>query len=216
MGENLTQEQKIILDRVKQESFLTSKYYFTGRTALSSIYLNHRYSDDLDFFSEEKFDSQAIFNLINSWSKELEFSFKTRLTEVVYIFELEFEGGNKLKVDFGHYPYKRVKAGNKLGLLEIDSEFDIAINKLLTISQRSDVKDFVDLYFLLKKYSLWDLVEGRKVKFRMKTEPIILAMDFLKVEDFNELPQMIKPLKLEQLKSFFRKEAKKISRQSIE
>jgi len=216
MGENLTQEQKIILDQVKEDSFLTSRYYFTGGTALSAFYLNHRYSEDLDFFSEEKFDSQTILKLVSGWGEKFNFHFTSKLTEVVYIFELEFEDGNKLKVDFGHYPYKRVEQGSKYGSLEVDSELDIAINKLLTISQRTDVKDFVDLYFLLRKYSLWDLVEGRKVKFRMKTEPVLLAMDFLKVEDFEQLPKMIKPLQLEQLRAFFREEAKKISRQSIE
>lgn len=216
MGGNLTQEQKIILGQVKQNSYLTSKYYFTGGTALSAFYLRHRFSEDLDFFSEEKFDTQAILSLMTGLSEKLGFSFDNRPTEVVYIFELKFKDGNRLKVDFGHYPYKRVEPGKKFGSLEVDSEFDIAINKLLTISQRSEVKDFVDLYFLLKKYSLWDLVEGKKVKFNIKTEPFILAAEFLKAEDFEELPKMIKPLTLDKLKSFFREEAKKISQQSIE
>ncbi len=153
---------------------------------------------------------------MQEWSKELKFSFQSEANNVVYIFELVFDNGTKLKVDFGYYPYKRVETGKKLDSLDIDSEFDIAINKVLTISQRSNVKDFVDLYFLLKKYSLWDLVEGKKVKFNMKTEPVLLAADFLKVEDFEQLPQMIKPLTLNQLKSFFREEAKKISQYSLE
>ena len=40
--------------------------------------------------------------------------------------------------------------------LEIDSLLDIAVNKILTLSSRAEVKDFVDLYFLLQKFSLWD------------------------------------------------------------
>ena len=212
----LTREQKIILDQIKQTDFLTSRFYFTGGTALSSVYLYHRFSDDLDFFSEEKFNTQQVFDLIQAWSEKLKYSFNSRINEVVYIFELKFENGADLKVDFGNYPYKRVEPGLRLGDLEIDSKLDIAINKLLTITQRSSVKDFVDLYFLLMEYSLWDLVAGVRLKFNMKMEPFLLASDFLKVEDFNELPQMIKPLKLEKLKEFFREEAKKISRLSIE
>lgn len=217
MGQiHLTKEQKIILDQVKKDSFLTSRFYFTGGTALSSFYLNHRFSDDLDFFSEEKFDNQIILTLMHDWAENFNFTFETRLMEVVYIFDLKFKDGTRLKIDFGYYPFKRVEAGVKLDSLEIDSEFDIAINKLLTVSQRSDVKDFVDLYFLLKKYSLWDLIEGKKVKFNIKTEPFILGADFLKVEDFEQMPQMIKPLTIEKLRVFFRQKAKAISRKSIE
>lgn len=58
-----TREQKIILDEVKQSDFLKSHFYFTGGTALSAAYLHHRYSDDLDFFSEKQFDNQTIFTL---------------------------------------------------------------------------------------------------------------------------------------------------------
>lgn len=43
--------------RFLQEFVLSDiSYYFrlSGGTALSAFYLEHRYSDDLDFFSEEK------------------------------------------------------------------------------------------------------------------------------------------------------------------
>lgn len=35
--------------------------------------------------------------------------------------------------------------------LPVDSIADIAVNKLLTISQRTASKDFIDLYYILKK-----------------------------------------------------------------
>lgn len=213
---HFTKEQEIILGQIKQDDFFTSRFYLTGGTALSSLYLNHRFSDDLDFFCTERFDTQVIFTTMKEWGSKFKFKFQSQANNVVYIFNLTFDDGTILKVDFGYYPYKKVEPGLKLGNLEIDSKLDIAINKLLTITQRSNAKDFVDLYFLLKEYSLWDLVEGVKIKFRMKIEPILLAADFLKIEDFEELPKMIKPLKLEQLKTFFREEAKKISMLSVE
>ena len=37
---------------------------------------------------------------------------------------------------------------------------DIAVNKLMTIVDRFDPKDFVDLYFLLQKYDALKLKEG--------------------------------------------------------
>lgn len=212
----ITQEQKIILDEVARNDLFRSKFYFTGGTALSSFYLQHRYSDDLDFFSQEKFDNQVIFTLVEDWGKKHNFAFQSRFAEVVYVFNLHFKTKARLKVDFARYPYKRLEKSRIVNNIDIDSLVDIAVNKLLVVSQRNDVKDFVDLYYLLQKFTVWDLMEGVRIKFKMETEPILLGSDFLKVEDFDYLPRMIKPLTLEELKAFFRKKAKEIGMRSTE
>lgn len=216
MGQiHFTQEQKIILDVIAQVEYFRSSFYFTGGTALSYFYLQHRYSEDLDFFSDSKFDNEVILSLIEKWSKEYGFTYSSNFAEVVYMFFLKFKNNTKLKVDFAYYPYKRLEKGTMINNITVDSLTDIAVNKLLTITQRADVKDFVDYYFLREKYSVWDLLEGVKVKFGQKIEPLLLSSDFLKVEDFEYLPRMIKPLTLDELKSFFRQEAKKISKKSV-
>lgn len=210
-----TREQEIILDEVKQSDFLKSHFYFTDGTALSAAYLHHRYSDDLDFFSEERFDNQAIFTLVEEWGKKNGFTIEARFSEVVYTFNLAFNNKAELRVDFAYYPYKRLEKKQTIDNIEIDSLIDIATNKLLTISQRSDVKDFVDLYFLLQKFSVWDLIEGVRVKFRVKIELVLLSADFLKMEDFDYLPKMIKPLTLEELKDFFKKKALELGKTRV-
>lgn len=204
----LTKEQQIIFHEIAGNEYTQQYFYFTGGTALSAFYLQHRYSDDLDFFSENKFDNQVIFTLMREWSKKYNFTLQAEVIEVMYVFNLVFPQNIPIKVDFSYYPYKRVETVNRMDGIIIDSLLDIAINKLVTISQRTDVKDFVDLYFLLQKFSLWDLIEGVKIKFQMEIEPFLLASDFLKVEDFTFLPRMIKPLKIEKLKAFYRQKAK--------
>ena len=144
-----TPEQEIVLGEIKKNSFLQSSFYFTGGTALSSLYLHHRYSDDLDFFSRKKFDAQKIYTILQDWGKKYNFVFNSRLVDIVYICNLTFENKTSLKLDFAYYPYKRIETGNLVEGINVDSLLDIAINKLLTISQRDEVKDFVDLYFLL-------------------------------------------------------------------
>ena len=69
----LTPKQQIIFDEVKNSDFLKQNFYFTGGTALSSVYLSHRLSEDLDFFSQEKFDVLPILNLINEWGVKYTF-----------------------------------------------------------------------------------------------------------------------------------------------
>lgn len=215
----LTKEQKILLDLIAQDNYIGETYYFTGGTALSEFYLHHRYSEDLDFFSTEKIDQERILGLMNQLGEQCNFSFKSRFAEVVYRFELKFAAGANYKVDFDNYPYKQVeKPKKKYRQLDIDSLRDIASNKVFTINQRTDVKDFVDLYFLLKRsFTIWDLWYSAKEKFKQADfDTMLLAQDLLKVEDFDSLPRMIKPLTLLQLKKFFRNEAKKLGARVVE
>ena len=201
---------------ITNNNYIASNYYFTGGTALSEYYLHHRYSDDLDFFSRNDIDQQVILGLMTKWGKQYDFYFESRFVEVVYRFKITFKSGANYMIDFGHYAYNQLETSKKkYGLMSIDSLRDIASNKLFTINQRTDAKDFVDLYFLLRDhYTLWDLVYSAEKKFNHAGfDTLLLAEDLLKVEDFAFLPKMIKPLTLLQLKQFFRKEAIKLGLQ---
>lgn len=211
-----TPEQTAILTEISKVHYLKDNFYFTGGTALSYLYLKHRHSEDLDFFSPNKFDQEIIFDLVSEWSKKHDFTFTAEFKEIVYVFFLTFKNGETLKLDFGYYPHTRVEKGMKYLGLEADSLLDIAINKFITVNQRSNAKDFVDLYFLFKRFTIWDLIYGAEKKFRMKTDLFLLSMDLLKVEDFDTLPKMIKPLTLSKLKSFYRQKAKELARESVE
>ena len=212
----LTKEQKILLDIITNNNYIASNYYFTGGTELSEYYLHHRYSDDLDFFSRDDIDQQVILGLMTKWGKQCDFIFESRFVEVVYRFKVTFRSGSNYMVDFGHYAYNQIELSKKkYDLMMIDSLRDIASNKLFTINQRTDAKDFVDLYFLLRNhYTIWDLIYSAEKKFKHAGfDLLLLAQDLLKVEDFTSLPRMIKPLTLLQLKQFFREEAKQLGLQ---
>ena len=152
---------------------------------------------------------------MEEWRKKRYFSFKSRFNEVVYIFNLIFKNGTKLKVDFGYYPYKLLDKSNIKEDIKVDSLLDIAVNKLQTIHQRSNVKDFVDLYYLLKKFTIWDLIEGMRHKFNHKTDPFLIAVEFMRIDEFKLLPKMIKKLTLEQLKAFFVAKAEKLGKMVV-
>lgn len=219
MGQNqlFTKEQELVLAKIASHSYFRENFYFTGGTALSYFYLQHRYSDDLDFFSSDKINTQVILTLMTDLSRELNFKFTEKFVEVVQIFDLQFANNTILKVDFSYYPYKQVEKGQKWQGLWVDSLLDIAINKLITINQRTNAKDFVDLYFLLTNhFTIWDLLDGAEVKFKLKIDQVMLAADFLKAENFTILPKMIKPLSLKELRYFYRHKAKEISKKFVE
>jgi len=208
-GSILTKEQKIILGEFKKDDWLSSLFYFTGGTALSEFYLQHRLSDDLDFFTQGTFDSEPVFAAVNSWSKKHGFTIELKSHGLVYTYFFKFKGGKTLKVDFARYPYPSIEKPKVSGNLKIDSLYDIAANKLLTINQRTNVKDFVDLYFLLKKFNFWQLKDGVIAKFNMELDLNYTAVDFMKVDKFESLPRMLKKLELSTVKEFFRNQAKR-------
>lgn len=205
--------QKTIFDAFAKDKNLSQKFYFTGGTALSAVYLHHRESEDLDFFSESDFDNDYITEFIEKIAPVINAKPRITLKERVQIFELVDSDNNLIiKVDFGYYPHFRLEKGEKLQGVDVDSLKDISANKITTILQRTEIKDFVDLYFLLKKYTIWDLLHWARQKFNMEIDLVWLASGFLKAEKFDYLPRMLVPLELSDLQAFYKDLAKKIGK----
>lgn len=211
--------QQLVFDEFSKNIVLRNNFYFTGGTALSVFYLQHRLSDDLDFFCETDINEEtsfAIDELMKKVSDLLKINHRFTSLERTRIFEFEKDGKLLIKVDFASYPYNRLEKGGVYKSVVIDSLFDIATNKLLTVCQRNNVKDFVDLYYLLnKKFSLWDLIYAVEKKFSREIDILLIGTEFLKVENFDYLPRMITPLGLPELKEFFKEKAREVAKKVI-
>lgn len=213
---DFTPTQKLVFEEFAKFKPLPEQFYLTGGTALSVFYLSHRYSNDLDFFSEQEPKDQIITAFMKKISSLVGLKHRFTVIEQTRVFEFQKKGKLLLKVDFAYYPYPRLRKGKTHHGVSVDSLLDIATNKLLLVSQRSDIKDFVDLYFLLKKVSVWDLMYGIEKKFKREIDILLLSADFLKVKDFDFLPKMVKPLNLKDLQKFFKQKVKEIARKAIE
>jgi predicted nucleotidyltransferase component of viral defense system len=55
-GKILSSVQQKLLKVFSEDKRISEKFYLTGGTALAGFYLGHRYSDDLDFFCDIKFN----------------------------------------------------------------------------------------------------------------------------------------------------------------
>lgn len=205
--------QKTIFDEFSKNPKLVKKFHFTGGTALSAVYLHHRDSEDLDFFAEQGFDNLIIEQFVNEVAKQNDLGVRSTEVYSTRIFNLVDKNSEPvIKIDFNYYPYDRVKEGIVVNGVEIDSKEDIAINKLMTIVDRFEVKDYVDLYFLLREFSLERLIKGVKKKFNQEIDLILLASNFLRAEEFEMLPRMLTRLTIFDLKEYFREEAKKLGK----
>ena len=208
--EVLKEWQKKCIDFIFANEQL-SGFYLTGGTALSGYYLRHRVSDDLDFFSYDDFDSMFLHGVAESLkeimgTKSVRFS---KLYDRNQFFYTVNEEENK--IEFTKYPFKQLQEVNNFNGVRVDSEYDIAVNKLMTIVYRFDPKDFVDLFFLLQKHDLVKLKEGVRLKFGHWLDPLTIGCSFFKARKIEALPKMIKPLTVEELNDFFNNESKKLS-----
>lgn len=214
---SFTPIQKLILEEFAKNKDLSKKFYFTGGTALSVFYFGHRYSDDLDFFTENPLPKKDVTDFAEKISKILKTKYRFTEIDNARLFEFEKKGKLLIKVDFVSYPYPRISTRKKTQGVVVDSLLDIAANKLITICERSNVKDYVDLYFLLKqKFTVWDIMYAVEKKFNRETDIFFLSSDFLKVESFEFLPKMIIPLTLPELKDFFKKQSVLLASKVVE
>lgn len=204
-----------VIELVAQTSELNN-FYLTGGTALAGFYLHHRISDDLDFFSFEDFDKVFIHHFAVK-IKELLDSSEVNFSRLFDRSQFFFKAGEEeYKVEFTKYPFEQIKESAIINKLRVDSEKDIAINKLMTIVDRFDPKDFADMYFLLQKYPLKELREGVQKKFKTNLDPIVIGSAFVNVKRIVALPKMTKALTIEELKDFFSNEANKLSPEVLE
>lgn len=221
-GENksiLSQNQKDLLTIISKDKLICDNFYLTGGTALAEFYLQHRLSEDLDFFSENEFEPQSISVFLEKIKKvgkiekvEFQQSFNRNL------FFLDLADGDKIKTEFTYFPFPRIEKKEKIGNLYIDSLLDIAVNKVFTIYQKPRARDFIDLYFILQKdksLSLNDLVRKAQIKFDNYLDPIQLGAQYMKVKEAQDFPKMLLDIKDQVWQDFFITEAKKLSRQII-
>ena len=207
--------QKIVFEELSKEKELRDNFYFGGGTALSVFYLQHRFSDDLDFFCKKDLDKDLLIKFMNRVASNLGITSKVTKKQMILWFELA-KGKESLKVDFISFPYPQIEKCIIYKGVNVDSPKDIGANKLLTLNLETNPKDYVDLYFLLKeKFTIWDLIYAVEAKFKLELDLISLGEDFLEVDRIDFLPRMIKPLNLDELKMFFRGEAAKLGKKVI-
>ncbi|MEK7587301.1 MAG: nucleotidyl transferase AbiEii/AbiGii toxin family protein, partial [Patescibacteria group bacterium] len=93
-----------------------------------------------------------------------------------------------------------------------DSMQDIAVNKLHTISTKARERDFVDLYFILKKesWNLKELIILAKTKFDWHIDPIQLGQTFTQVVAVKDVPNMLVPFDRKEMENFFLTQSKEL------
>lgn len=164
----LTENHRRILVALGK-SKLAKDIYFTGGTLLSYHYLGHRYSLDVDIFSDDLLDELLVTKAMQDLSKGVgakKLRYAKYPSRWQYFFE--FKKG-EIKCDIVYFPFPKAEKRIKLKDFNLvgDSLLDIAINKVHACFEREAPRDAFDLYTILqvKKWTLQSLIVGVEKKF---------------------------------------------------
>lgn len=174
---------------------LNLDFYLTGGTALGRCYLNHRYSDDLDFFvnnngSFKKECSAAINAFKDRWACDI------AATSGTFARIFLRSGNIILKVDFVNdvpYHYGEIKESSIFH--RIDGWRNILSNKLCALS-RLEVKDIVDVVFIAMNYSFdWETIVSEAHEKDLWIDPIEICriIDQFPIEQLVSIKWTMKP-----------------------
>ncbi|MBI4770831.1 MAG: nucleotidyl transferase AbiEii/AbiGii toxin family protein [Chloroflexi bacterium] len=145
------------------------KFYLTGGSALAEFYLGHRFSQDMDLFTQDKQAWQAIEEdvrfAVESVGGTLDFR-AAKPQDELHRAIIRVAHEPELKVDIvrdapPHFGEPEVQNDAVI----VDSLENIAVGKLLALYGRAYPRDFVDVFFLLENgWNFRRLIELGKEK----------------------------------------------------
>lgn len=127
------------------------KFYMAGGTALA-LQIGHRTSIDLDFYKESKMRPDILLPELKKEFKDAEMEIReatpTDLRAII----------KNISLTAFYYPYPLIRNFVKYSDINLASTEDIAAMKIIALVQRGRKRDFFDIYYLLKKYSLGQIL----------------------------------------------------------
>ena len=145
-------------------------FYLTGGTALGRFYLNHRFSEDLDFFVNA--DPQYL-NYISILNNKIKSSFSVDIQQSLFSDDFTrffiTEKETSLKIELVNDVEYHVGDIKSYSFGKIDTPANILANKLTALVGRDEPKDVFDIICLSLNYSFnWqDLFLQAKEKANM-------------------------------------------------
>lgn len=210
-----------VLPRATSKAFLklsqdadwlkVGSWYLAGGTALA-LQMGHRASVDLDFFSKKKTfataDMEDNLSRIGSWQTTL------RKSGTLYG---KFLGA---KASFIAYPFflpskNRLRYGN-ITLLRPD---DIAVMKIIAVSQRGRKRDFVDLYWYGNNCGDLEATFYRMLKQypqKHNIAHILKSLTYFDDAESDPMPNINFAASWQGIKAYFRREAPRLARKLLE
>ncbi len=176
-------------------------FSLAGGTSLS-LQIGHRISVDLDFFGNAPFEVNEILDLIHPLGKV------SILKQSRNILITEIDG---VKVDFVNYRYPMLRDIIEIEGIRLVSTADIGAMKFGAVAGRGRKRDFIDIFFLLKEFSLAELMSFYNEKYSDGSEMMVArSLTYFDDADGDKDMQMLKKTNWNDVKKLILKEVNKL------
>ena len=193
---NAIQPQTLELLKTLQEKEAFQSLRLVGGTALA-LQIGHRFSDDLDLFGVFDMGRNDVSAVLSSFPNVIHIGGSKN----IHIYAI-----NNIKVDFVNYAYPWLRPSLEIDGLRLAAIEDIAAMKMAAITGRGTKKDFIDIYYLLKRYSLPELLSFYQKKYHDGSLFLVLrSLVYFDDADNDPLPNIFSPLAWSEVKEEIRK-----------
>lgn len=179
------------------------RFFLTGGSALGLFYLDHRYSYDLDLFSEDRPDWLEIDGLMRLCARDIGAGLELRRDAPTFRRYQLMRADETEIVDLVLDISPQIDPEKPwIENVRVDTLHEIMLNKITTLISRGELKDIVDLWFLEQEGQRIEdyFEEARQKDGGLDPGMISLLLNSIRI---TELPDyLIKPLTLEELCAF--------------
>ena len=148
------------LDAFKHE------FYLAGGTALA-LQIGHRVSIDFDFFTEKDFETEEMYERVQKIFGQVSRTQESFRTLAVVV-------QDDVRMSFMGYRYPLLETCVDTEHVRLASILDIGCMKLSAIVSRAELKDYVDLFFILKRLPLTELLAALSKKLPSLDQNLVL------------------------------------------
>jgi hypothetical protein len=189
-----------LLNAMMNESTFDS-FVLVGGTSLALQY-GHRDSIDLDFFGKQPIDEDLFLSKLSLFGRVQ----LIKKSDHVLICSV-----NDIKVDLVSYQYTWIGPVIHVNKVRLASDRDIAAMKLNAIAGRGSKKDFIDLYFILQRFTLNEVISFYNEKYPDGSLFMVLkSLSYFEDADLELSPKMYVDVQWDEIKVFISEQLKHI------
>ena len=204
INEVLTSNQKAVFGKLR---VLKRIGITAGGTALS-FQLKHRRSYDFDIFTSKNIPPDLAWEIKKIFGKKIKVIKESEN-------ELTFLTPGKIKITFFYYPFRPLYKIIRTNSISIVDWKDIAADKAYTLGRRLIYRDYVDIFFIIRKgHKLKNIISDARQKFGgLFSEKLFLEQltYFGDLRDF-KIEFLAESFQPEEIRLFFEKTAEQYTK----
>ena len=171
-----------VLKKIMQQPWIAD-FNLVGGTALA-LYWGHRTSIDIDFFTDKNVDLDELEGKANQLAGAMLLS-KNPIGRIYSI--------DEIKCHFVNFPYRFFYPPQWIDGFAMAHIDDVVSLKLGALANRGAKKDFYDLYYIFRHYTLEQLIDLYKKKFNVADVlPLLKSLVYFGDAEDELPPELVK------------------------